>query len=332
MDDSRKFWIALALSIVIMIADVAALLVTNMSMVLFIVIIVISVVVVIIPVLSFKGTEVRIGDGRLRVKAPFVNIDVPLSRIQAVECRESLDIGFRVFGYGGIHKGSGDFSNKEFGSYTFAGDSRIRRFVIVRFDGKRIAAFNEGDESRTDGIYRELIAATGSGNGQVISAEESEVASKGHRSMRNVLIAVVGIVVAITVIVVALSMTAGHVDVSMDDEGLHIDATMMHQDIAYTDISHVEIRYDMDYGVRTGGYGGMDVSSGSFRNDEFGSYKLAVHNSVGACIVVHHHGDRVTVFNLPDEDSTKDFYTELSKAVSGSGAVTTELRVPAATA
>ena len=135
--------------------------------------------------------------------------------------------------------------------------------------------------------------------------------------MRNFMVAFIIVAVAIVIAVVALTMTGGHVDASMDEGGVEVDATMMHEDIPYSDISHIELRDDLDYGVRVGGFGGSDISSGNFRNDEFGSYRLAVHNEVHSFIVVHRTDRSVVVFNLNSRESTESFFVELSLMVDG---------------
>ena len=320
MNDSTKFWCTVLASTLIMVVDAVLVVMSALPMWAFWLILAVAIVLLFIPILSFKGTQASVSDGRLRVKAPFVDVDVPLSSIQAVECRTEFDMGLRMYGYGGISSGSGDFTNREFGSYTFAGTKKIPLFIVVRHSGKRILAFNVGSETETMALYRELTGLSGKA-GAVISPDESEKAAKGHRTMRNFMVAFIIVAVAIVIAVVALTMAGGHVDVSMDEDGLEVDATRMHEDIQYSDISHIELRNDLDYGVRVGGFGGSDISSGNFRNDEFGSYRLAVHNDVHSFIVVHRTDGSVVVFNLENEESTESFFEELSVMVDDTPAV-----------
>ena len=319
MNDSTKFWCTVLASTLIMVVDAVLVVMSALPMWLFWLILAVAIVLLFIPMLSFKGTQASVSDGRLRVKAPFVDVDVPLSSIQAVECRTEFDMGLRMYGYGGISSGSGDFTNREFGSYTFAGTKKIPLFIVVRHGGKRILAFNVGSEAETMALYRELAGLSGK-VGAVISPDESEKAAKGHRTMRNFMVAFIIVAVAIVIAVVALTMAGGHVDVSMDEDGLEVDATMMHEDIQYSDISHIELRDYLDYGVRVGGFGGSDISSGNFRNDEFGSYRLAVHNDVHSFIIVHRTDGSVVVFNLENEESTESFFEELSDRMDYTGA------------
>lgn len=316
MDDSTKFWVTVLASTLIIVVDAVLVVMSALPMWAFWLILAVTVIMLFVPILSFKGTQASVSDGRLRVKAPFVDMDIPLSSIQAVECRTEFDMGLRMYGYGGISSGSGDFTNREFGSYTFAGTKKIHLFIVVRHSGKRILAFNVGSETETMALYRELAGISGKA-GAVISPDESEKAAKDHRTMRNFMVALIIVTVAIVIAVVALTMTGGHVDVSMDEDGVEVDATMMHEDIPYSDISHIELRDDLDYGVRVGGFGGSDISSGNFRNDEFGSYRLAVHNEVHSFIVLHRTDGSVVVFNLDSRGSTESFFVELSVMVDG---------------
>ena len=315
MNDSRKFLVGLVASVLLIIVDLWLLMSTDIPMSLFWVILIVSIVILVLPIVSFEGTKVEMTGDRLRVKAAFVDLAIPLSSIPAVEYRETFDVGLRMFGYGGLRKGSGDFTNKEFGAYVFAGDTRIHGFVVVKYSGK-IAAFNTMDETTTRGIYDAIVSATGSEGGTVMSSKDPETLRRSHRNLKWIMVSCIAVGIVVVIVVVALALFSGHADASMDEDSLTIDATMMHQDIAYTDIAYVELREDMDYGMRIGGYGGADISSGKFRNDEFGNYKLAVHNSVDACIVVHRTNGEVTVFNLQDDGSTREFYDRLSTAVS----------------
>ena len=176
MNDSTKFWCTVLASTLIMVVDAVLVVMSALPMWAFWLILAVAIVLLFIPILSFKGTQASVSDGRLRVKAPFVDVDVPLSSIQAVECRTEFDMGLRMYGYGGISSGSGDFTNREFGSYTFAGTKKIPLFIVVRHGGKRILAFNVGSEAETMALYRELAGLSGK-VGAVISPDESEKAA-----------------------------------------------------------------------------------------------------------------------------------------------------------
>ncbi len=84
----------------------------------------------------------------------------------------------------------------------------------------------------------------------------------------------------------------------------------MNELIPYEDVTAIDLRDSFDDGRRVGGFGGTEVSSGHFENEEFGRYVLARYNSVDSCIVVHHSGE-VLVFNLDTTERTIHLYDEM---------------------
>ena len=78
----------------------------------------------------------------------------------------------------------------------------------------------------------------------------------------------------------------------------------------YTEITVEELRDVFDKGSRTWGTG--KISSGTFTNDEFGAYRLYLHNRVRCAVVVRHGADETTVFNGETEEKTKEVYEELA--------------------
>ena len=313
MEDGAKVWAGIAASLVIIFSGVGLVMATDLPMAWFWTVFIIGLAVMFLPFLTLKGDWVTLQADHIEIRAPMAKLDIPYSSITAVDCVQDFDVGLRVMGYGGLRRGSGDFSNKTLGGYTLAGDTRIRNMVVVRYSVKgrdRYAAFNLVDEATTLSAYQSIRVASEAGSLEV-DPSRREAAERSHRSHKRMIAAVVGIAIVATVIVLAISMTAGHVDVSADDDSVSIDATMLHEDIPYDSITSVELREDMDYGSRVGGLGNSKYLSGNFENDEFGRYHLAVHRDVDTCIVVHHSGG-VTVFNLGDEGSTESLYLEIS--------------------
>ena len=307
MNDDRKFFTGFILGMAIIVIGVITLIATDIPMWVFLVIVVAGVAVTFLP-LSFMRNMVAESDGAdLRIRAPFVDLTIPLSDIQAVEFRDSLKSGMRTFGYAGIRRRFGDFCNDDLGYYTLSADVSIPAFIVVRHHNNRIVAFNKGDEAQTLALYNQLRSGTHCSEG-VMKEGVKAVPSRGITKKKVAL--VVGAITVVSVIAILAILMCGHVDVSMDDQYLHVDATMVNEDIAYADIDSAEFRENMDYGMRRAGYAGMGILSGSFENSEFGKYTLAVHKSSENCIVVHHHGTE-TVFNCPTDADTQAFYADL---------------------
>ena len=130
-----------------------------------------------------------------------------------------------------------------------------------------------------------------------------------------ILLAVMMVLVAILLIILTFSRD---IKARLEYDGLHVTGPMLSIKVPYGEINSTEIREGagiMSYGIRIGGYGGIDRLGGRFRNSEFGNYKLGVRVSVKKCIVVRYMESKVLVFNLENEDRTEQFYNELRRMV-----------------
>lgn len=138
----------------------------------------------------------------------------------------------------------------------------------------------------------------------------TEEDKKSNRQMTYGLLAITGIVTVVIVIILLLVAPAGSVTASLEEEGLKVEAPMVNDLILYEDIASIELRDDLDTGRRVGGFGGENVRSGNFQNEEYGRYVLASYNAVPLHIVVHHSGG-VLAFNLETEESTRQMFDQL---------------------
>ena len=316
MKDGVKIWAGMAAGMALVFVDVILAVAVGLPMLWFWIVLAVGLVITFLPFLTLKGDWVRLTEDHIEIRAPMASLDIPYSSITAVDCVEDFQIGLRVMGYGGLRRGSGDFTNKTLGSYTLAGDTRIRNMVVVRYSVKgreRYAAFNLVDEVTTLSAYQSIKVASEAGS-LTVDPSQRERAERSHRSRVRALAAVLCVALVLVVVVVAISMTAGHVDVSADEDSVIIDATMVHEDIPYGSITSVELREGMDFGTRVGGLGNSNYLTGNFSNDEFGRYQLAVHRDVDPCVVIHWSGG-VTVVNCGDADSTQDLYSAISAHV-----------------
>ena len=99
----------------------------------------------------------------------------------------------------------------------------------------------------------------------------------------------------------------------LDYDGLVVSGAMLSVKIPYSDVTSVELRDEMKFGIRVGGYAGTKRLGGKFRNGEFGIYDLSAIVSTNRYIVVHSNSRKVLVFNLETEEETVEFYEKLSK-------------------
>lgn len=310
MDFTRTFWAATAAYIAIAILSTCLVLTGHLSALVYTIIVVASMVLFAVPfAVSSADARAEFGEGSLRITAPFVKVDIPYSGIVSVELSRGFDRGRRIYGYEGSRRVSGQFANGALGHYILAADTSVRGMIVVRHGGRPVA-FNLGDERSTEEAYERLRGLAFAPGGTFVGE------APAARSRRPALWAgaLVATSLVIAVIIVVAVMGSGYVSASLEDGTLSVDASFVDEDIAVEDISAVELRYGMEYGLRTGGLGSSGYLSGSFTNDEFGRYTLAVHRDVDAAIVVHHTGG-VLVFNLGTGEETSAMYAELSAAI-----------------
>jgi len=110
--------------------------------------------------------------------------------------------------------------------------------------------------------------------------------------------------------VVGVLLFTGGVKADMSDTDIAVSSSLSKKTISYSDITGLELRTQLDKGSRTFGTGSARISSGSFRNTEFGAYKLFVYNAVDAYVVIH-CGNEVTVFNMETIEKTQAAYSSL---------------------
>jgi len=115
------------------------------------------------------------------------------------------------------------------------------------------------------------------------------VTKEDKKRSKLIIIASVTLTAVVLIAVFAL-MGMGSVGAMLEEGGLHVTAPLVDDIIPYDKITSVELRDHLETGHRVGGFGGSEVQSGNFENDEFGRYILASYNSVPSHIIVHHEG------------------------------------------
>lgn len=129
---------------------------------------------------------------------------------------------------------------------------------------------------------------------------------------KYIMIAAVGVTAVVLVIVAVLMFSYGDVSADLEDDRVVIKAPMVDETVKFDDIvtvDDIQLRYDIDTGSRVSGFGTSKISSGNFRNAEFGNYTLASYTQVNAYIVIYSSGH--VVFNLGTVAETQDFYDRL---------------------
>ncbi len=310
MEDWIKFVICLFVYLAILLADVVLFIMGLIGLPVFLAIMFASMVLLFLPILLFKDTDAVMSYDRIEVKGPFLTESIPYDRIRAIEFRESFKVGMKMYGYRGIKRCSGDFGSEEFGCIRFSGDISIPAFILISFSNK-ILVFNVKDAEYTRSLFDSLrthVKDDGTPLSEGIDYESNE---KRRKRIKWWAIGVVAAVSAIVIIVVAILIMGSHINITLTDDGINIDASMENEFILYTDIKDIEIRDSFDTGNKVMGYDVPGMKSGEFRNNEFGNYRLAIHSDIGKYIIIEKMDGKHTVFNCGSVDDTVSMYNEI---------------------
>lgn len=82
--------------------------------------------------------------------------------------------------------------------------------------------------------------------------------------------------------------------------------------IIYAEIQHSELRESLDYGVIVSGENERREKSGTWRNEEFGEYRICVDAKVDYCIVLYTESE-IQVVNIESNESTASLYEAILK-------------------
>ena len=315
MNYGMKIGIGILASLILISVDCLLIFCTNMSMVVFWMIFAVAISVMLLPLLFIKEASIAVESDSLSISAPFVNERIPYSSIQAVEFRDEFHPGMRTFGMFMIRKGSGHFTNDEFGHYLFTGSTAIPGYIVVRYNGDRTLVFNSVDKDTTFALYNSLLSMSKADDDISALPGIEEKMKRDRRINRIVIFSVVALIAIILAVAIGVVCFAGHVDATLNQDDLHVSALFVDEHIQYTDISSVELRENFDRGERKSGFNGMGYESGRYNNAEFGNYLLAVHKDVNRTIVVTYGSGQHIAFNLDSNEETSSFYNELSTRI-----------------
>ena len=315
MNSGIRMGIGILASVILILVDCLLLFFTNMSMVIFWVILAAAILILFIPLLLIKDATIEVGFDALSISAPFVNVHLPFNTIQAVEFREDFHPGMRTYGLFLIKRGSGHFTNDEFGHYLFTGSTAIPGYIVVRYNGDKTLVFNSADRDTTFGLYSTLMSRS-KANDNIAAIPGIEKKMEHDRKVnRLIILSIVAFIAIVLAVSIGIVCFAGHVDATLNDDNLHVTALFVDETIQYTDITSVELRENFDHGNRRAGFNGRGYESGRYENAEFGPYLLAVHKDVNRTIIVTYGSGQHIAFNLGSNDDTSAFYTELNSRI-----------------
>ncbi|MBE6671136.1 MAG: DUF1648 domain-containing protein [Ruminococcaceae bacterium] len=121
-----------------------------------------------------------------------------------------------------------------------------------------------------------------------------------------------GVIVAIIIAIVLLFICfTGEIEYRFDSESFTIEASYYNDlTVEYDVIDSIEYREDCKAGSRVSGFGSPVLSTGVFKNDEFGYYTRYSYTGCDACVVIEVDG-KVLVITAKDNKDTKQIYQEL---------------------
>lgn len=128
----------------------------------------------------------------------------------------------------------------------------------------------------------------------------------------KVAIRITQIVVPLILVGVAVLMFTGNIEVTYTETDFQIVAAYMDDlTVRYEEVESVEYRETFDIGVREMGFGSPRLSTGTFKNEEFGRYTLYAYTQ-GEGAVVLKQGDKVLVIVGKTAEETKAIYDTLA--------------------
>jgi hypothetical protein len=115
---------------------------------------------ILFPILTTGDVKASLGDTALTVEASYSNtLTVEYGAIEAVEYRESFDVGMKTFGFNSARLLVGQFKNDELGDYTIYAYRKSEGYVLVRSGGKTLVIGCATVEEAT-ALYGSLLVKT----------------------------------------------------------------------------------------------------------------------------------------------------------------------------
>ena len=126
---------------------------------------------------------------------------------------------------------------------------------------------------------------------------------------------ITAIVVPLILIGVMILMVTGDITVTYEDASFRIGASYTEDlTVQYGDIDSVEYRETFDVGVREMGFGSLRLSTGTFKNDEFGRYTIYAYTRGEGAVVLKQGGQALVIVGRTAAE-TKAIYDTLAAKI-----------------
>ena len=127
------------------------------------------------------------------------------------------------------------------------------------------------------------------------------------------------LVLPLILIGVVVMMLVGTIALTYGESSFTVEATFSDsRTVEYDAVDSIEYREDFDKGTRIFGFSSARLLTGTFSNDEFGSYTLYSYTTCDSAVIIK-VGNKTLAISGADNQSTKEIYdTLLSKCPGGS--------------
>ena len=124
------------------------------------------------------------------------------------------------------------------------------------------------------------------------------------------------IFVPFIIIGICIIMFTGSISISYTDTGFTVDSEYYDSlTINYDDIEEIEVKENIEIGVKEFAFNSAKLSLGKFINDEFGSHTRYTYNACKTVVVMKIDG-KILVINDKDDDTTREIYLKISSEMS----------------
>ncbi len=121
------------------------------------------------------------------------------------------------------------------------------------------------------------------------------------------------VITVVLLLLLFIPMFCGDIEIVYGEDKFTLEAFMWSDMVVdYDEIDSIELRDDIEVGLRTNGLGSPRLLAGNFENDEFGAYTRYSYTKCESCVLLESDGRYLAISGETDED-TKEIYDELVK-------------------
>lgn len=119
------------------------------------------------------------------------------------------------------------------------------------------------------------------------------------------------ILAAVVIVFVVMNLVGVKGEIAADT--VEISAPFFKESVPFSQIADLQLRDSIPFGTRSFGGDFVGVKLGTFRNDEFGTYRCAVHTGTARIIVLKKSDGAYVVFNCKTPEQTEQLFADLLK-------------------